>query len=254
MNRRQQKNSECSAIEEALKGITDPRKRMELIDDALRPPEPQLLDTCVLQNLDWVDRQLEERERVVWDDTALLELSERYGSGTANDLVDLGILYKQLEYFGGYPWLVCETNSSEASILRGNRGARLREIVGFFRGHQEDVCNHAFPGVAFGLLEESESVRISPLILKGLGVRSAEQIFARDGPLSFLRDEGDRRVAGYALVANIPVILTTDRKTFWKHRDPLRSFGVEVMRPSELLDLYEPYWAALSNEFQRRRA
>ncbi len=242
-----------SALEEALKGITDPRKRMELIDDAFRPPEPQLLDTCILQNLDWVDRQLEERERVVWDDTALLELSERYGADTANDLVDLGILYKQFEYFGGYPWLVCETNSSEASVFGGNRGVRLRDIVRFFGGHQEDVSNHAFPGVALGLLEESKSVRISPLILKGLGVRSAEQIVASDGPLSFLRDEGDRRVAGYALVANIPVILTTDRKTFWKHRDALRSFGVEVMRPSELLDLYEPYWAALSNEFQRRQ-
>ena len=84
-------------------------------------------------------------------------------------------------------------------------------------------------------------------------MKSVEQIFARDGPLSFLRDEGDRRVAGCALLANIPVILTTDRKTFWKHRDALKDFCVEVMRPSELLDLYEPYWAALSNEFQRRQ-
>jgi len=241
------------ALEQALKGITDPRKRMELIDDALRPPEPQLLDTCVLQNLDWIDRQLEEKERVVWDDAALSELSARYGSDTANDLVDLGILYKQFEYFGGYPWLVCEANSSEASVFGGDRGVRLRDIVRFFGGHQEDVSNHAFPGVALGLLGESKSVRISPLILRALGVKSAEQIFASDGPLSFLRDEGDRRVAGYALVANIPVIVTTDRKTFWKHRNALRDFGVEVMRPSELLDLYEPYWAALSSEFQRRQ-
>ncbi|AGK57211.1 hypothetical protein HYPDE_27658 [Hyphomicrobium denitrificans 1NES1] len=242
-----------SALQETLKGITDPRKRMEFIDDAFRPPEPQLLDTCVLQNLDWVDRQLEEKERVVWDDAALLELSARYGSDTANDLVDLGILYKQFEYWGGYPWLVCETNWSEASVFGGNRSARLRIIVKFFGGHQEDVSNDAFPGVALGLLGDSRSARISPLILKGLGVRSLGQIFASDGPLSFLRDEGDRRVAGYALVANIPAILTTDRKTFWKHRDVLRNFGVEVMRPSELLDLYEPYWAALSNEFQRRQ-
>jgi len=32
--------------------------------------------------------------------------------------------------------------------------------------------------------------------------------------------------------------------------DPV--FNLHV-RPSELLDLYEPYWTALSNEFQRRR-
>jgi hypothetical protein len=58
---------------------------MEFIDDAFRPPEPQLLDTCILQNLDWIDRQLEEKERVVWDDAALLELSERYGSDAASN-------------------------------------------------------------------------------------------------------------------------------------------------------------------------
>ena len=242
-----------SALEQTLRRITDPRKRMELIDDALRPLEPQLLDTCVLQKLDWIDRQLEEKARVVWDDAALLELSERYGSDTAVDLVDLGILYKQFEYFGGYPWLVCEANSSEASVFGGNRGVRLRDIVRFFDRHQEDVPNHVFPGVALGLLGEGKSIRISPLILKGLGVKSAQHILGSDGPLSFLRDEGDRRVAGYALVANIPAILTTDRKTFWKHRDALRDLGVEVMRPSELLDLYEPYWAALSIEFQRRQ-
>ena len=137
---------------------------MELIDDAFRPPEPQLLDTCILQNLDWVDRQLEERERVVWDDAALLELSTRYGADMANDLVDLGILYKQFEYFGGYPWLVCEANSSEASVFGGDRGVRLRDIVRFFGGHQEDLSNHAFPGVSLGLLGESKSIRISPII------------------------------------------------------------------------------------------
>lgn len=227
---------------------------MALIDSALRPPEPQLLDTCVLQNLGWVDRQLEEKPDVVWDDAALLELSAKYGVDMANDLVDLGILYKQFEWFGGYPWLVCEVNSIEAAFVGGDRGLRLKDTIRFFGGHQEELCNATFPGVPLGLLSEGTSARISPLMLKGLGVKSVEQVFSSDGPLSFLRDDGDRRVAGYALLANIPAILTTDRKTFWKHRNVLRTFGVEVMRPSQLLALYEPYWAAISDEFERRRS
>jgi hypothetical protein len=227
---------------------------MDLIHDVLRPPEPQLLDTCVLQNLDWVDRQLKEKHHVVWDEVAMRELSALNGMDMANDLVDLGIIYKKFEYFGGYPWLVCKVNSLEASPARGDRGSGLRDIIGFFGGHQDDLVNDAFPGVALGLLGESRSARISPLILKVLGVESVEQIFSIDGPLSFLPDEGDRRIAGCALVANIPVILTTDRKTFWKHRNVMRDFGVKVMRPSELLALYEPYWAALSDEFERRRS
>lgn len=226
---------------------------MDLINNALRPAEPQLLDTCILQNLDWVDRQSEETQHVVWDDAALLELCKTYGAELANDLVDLGILYRQFEYSGGYPWLICEVNASEALPLGGSKGFRLNDIIKFFRGHQDDLLNDAFPGVPLGLLGEDNLARVSPLILKGLGVKSVEQVLSKDGPLSFLRDDGDRKIAGYALLANIPTILTTDRKTFWKHRNALREFGVDVMRPSQLLDLYEPYWAALSDEFERRR-
>jgi hypothetical protein len=243
----------AASFEETLKKISDRGERMDFIDDALCPPEPQLLDTCVLQNLDWIDRQLKEKHHVVWDEAAMHELSTVYGVDMANDLVDLGIMYKQFEYFGSYPWLVCKVNSSEASLSRGDKGSGLRDIIGFFGGHQDDLVNDAFPGVAIGLLGEPGSSRISPLIMKGLGVKSVEQIFSIGGPLSFLPDDGDRRIAGCALLANIPVILTTDRKTFWKHRNLLMDFGVEIMRPSQLLALYEPYWAALSDEFERRR-
>jgi hypothetical protein len=33
----------------------------------------------------------------------------------------------------------------------------------------------------------------------------------------------------------------------------MKEFGVDVMRPSELLALYDPYWDALRDEFQRRQ-
>ncbi|MGN6548682.1 MAG: hypothetical protein ACTHJ3_02130 [Pararhizobium sp.] len=227
---------------------------MDLIDNALRPPEPQLLDTCILQNLDWVDRQLEDKGQVVWDDAALLNLANDYGVEIANDLVDLGVLYKEFEDRGGYPWLVCGVNSTEASRFGGARGLRLNDIVGFFGRHQQDISNKAYPGVPIGMLTATGLLRVSPLILKGLGVGSLDEVFAKDGPLSFLGDEGDRRVAGYAVVSNIPAVLTTDRKTFWKHRERLSDFGVEIIRPSELLVRYEPYWTALAGEFSRRRS
>ena len=70
-------------------------------------------------------------------------------------------------------------------------------------------------------------------------------MFLASGPLSFLPDHGDRVIAGHAIFANVPAILTTDRTTFWSHRERLAEFGVRVVRPSELLRMYETYWAAL---------
>jgi hypothetical protein len=57
--------------------------------------------------------------------------------------------------------------------------------AGFFNGHQHDLYNDAFPGAALGLLGEARTARVSSLILKGLGVASAEQVFLHNGPLFF---------------------------------------------------------------------
>ncbi|MEF2144176.1 MAG: hypothetical protein V3573_01920 [Desulfovibrionaceae bacterium] len=227
----------------------DSKRRIKSVDVNCRPPEPQLLDTCVLQNLDWIDRQLEMKGQIVWDDAALLSLSTRYGVDTANDLVDLGILYKEFEVLGYYPWLTCKTNFIEVSATRRECAATVNDMLCFFKGHQEDLSAQTYSGVALGLLDEVESARVSPLLLRGLGVKSVSDVFLCDGPLSFLPDAGDRQIAGSAVLANVPVILTTDRKTFWKHRKTLSDFGVQVMRPTELLNLYEPYWEALFDEF-----
>lgn len=239
-------------LQAALDSEPDPARRMRLIDDALRPPEPQLLDTCVLQNLDWVDRQLEAKGEVVWNDEAVLALSSQYGSDLASDLIDLGTLYKTFEYLGSYPWLICAENLAEAARSCGDRGARLQDMVRFIEEHQEDLSRHSYPGVAVGMLD-MESPAASPLILKALGIQEAGQLFGKSGPLSFLPDEGDRRISGYAILSNVPVILTTDRRTFWRHGSRLKELGLILMRPTELLDLYKPYWTVLSDEFERRR-
>ena len=51
----------------------------------LRPPEPQLVDTCVLQNLDWIDRRLETSGSVIQDETATRDLAEQYGADLAHE-------------------------------------------------------------------------------------------------------------------------------------------------------------------------
>ncbi|MGN7918749.1 hypothetical protein [Lysobacter sp. 22409] len=225
---------------------------MQIIDDALRPPEPQLLDTSVLQNLDWVDRKIDAGEGQ-WTEQAEQELQHRFGVDHATDLLNLGSLYERFKWDGSYPWTVCKVAFDEALPLGGEKGAGLSQIVQFLYDHQCDWDGDAYPGIAKGVLQNMYQARVSPLVLKSLGVESAEEVAFPQGPLSFLPDLGDRLMAAHALLANIPAILTTDRRTFWKHRSRLRDLGVQVMRPSELLNLYEPYWAALDAEFERRR-
>jgi hypothetical protein len=226
---------------------------MDLIEEVLRPPEPQILDTCVLQNLDWVDRRLEEAAgTVIWDDIAVTNLEQQYGADMATDLIDLGTLYKEFEHRSGYPWLVCKAAMDEAGLLHGRKGARLNDLLRFFSGHQDDWADDTYPHIAKGLLLSSRPSRVSPLILRSLGVKSAEEVCTETGPLALLPDRGDRMVAAHALFSNIPVVLTTDRATFWTHREALSGLGLRVMRPSELLRLYVPYWKAMDAEFARR--
>jgi len=231
----------------------DAASRLGLIEQELRPPEPQLLDTCVLQNLDWVNRTLEAAGgRVIWDDVQFRELAERYGPEHARDLVDLGTLSTEFESRSGFPWLVSETTQHE--ISRADQVRRLGSLLEFFRDHQNDWSDDAYPGLAKGLLFPRWPARVSPLVLRALGVTSVDQVEAATGPLSVLPDEGDRSIAARALLANIPVVLTTDRSTFWRYRIELKAFGLAVMRPTDLLRLYEPYWDALDEEFTRRRS
>lgn len=242
-----------NTLEARLQRELDPAHRIELIEQELCPPEPQLLDTCVLQNLDWVDRRIETDGTVTWDDAAVAALQDRYGAELANDLIDLGILYKEFEHRSGYPWLVSQAAQVEASRGDGLKSLGTVSLVEFFHGHQDDWSDENFPGIAKGLLFDPRRSRVSPLLLRGLGVTSVDEIHSATGPLSFLPDQGDRMIVAEALIANVPVVLTTDRTTFWKHGIELDALGLAVMRPTELLKLYEPYWRALDAEYVQRR-
>lgn len=193
----------------------DPIVYLNLVDANLCPPEPQLLDTCFLQNLDWVDRTIDGSSggTVQWDAPAEKRLSEQYGAALAEDLLDLGTLYKEFENRGRYPWAVCTTAIQEAGGLSGPKGDRLRQVIEFFAGHQSDWADCAYPTVAKGALLEGHG-RVSPLILRALGAKGPAEVVHPNEPLSVLCDRGDRLVAAHALFTNIPVILTTDRRTF----------------------------------------
>ena len=56
-------------------------------------------------------------------------------------------------------------------------------------------------------------MRLSPSMLRGLGVTSLNEIHSATSTLSFLSDDGDRMVDAYALIVKAPVLIT-DRRTF----------------------------------------
>lgn len=152
-----------------------------------------------------------------------------------------------------YPWLVCNSAIEEAGLLEGLKGARLRQILSFFASHQDEWGRDSYPRIAQGILLSQVPLTGSPLVLRALGATTPEHLADYAGPLSFLPDRGDRLLATYALLSNVPALLTTDRRTFWVHRARLQEMGIQVLRPSELLTLYFPYWEALDLEFARRR-
>ncbi len=199
-------------------------------------PEPQLLDTSVVQALDWVDELREAETAFEWTAARVAELEALYGRRHAEELLDLGTLYTRFEADGGYPWLVSQAACLEIKRLHDRKGRRLRDMFDFLAGHQED--QHAYLGIALGTLRPSRAWTPSRLALRGPGVESVEEIVTDGGPLGFLPDEGDRRLMRDALLANIPAVLTLDRRTLWSHREALGSLGVEVLQPSELLRMY----------------
>lgn len=78
--------------------------------------------------------------------------------------------------------------------------------------------------------------RSGQMVLPGLG--QAWETEERLGPF---QDAGDRQLIREALLYELPAILTTDLKTFWRHRTWLYSHGLEVWRPTDLC------WALLND-------
>lgn len=207
----------------------------------LGPPEPMLLDTCVIQNIEWVWDQMEAPGGGHWSEERVAKLEQRFGTQLAEELLCLGSLVEKLQWCG-FPWLVSASARAEIQATVGAK--KPRSVAGWLRLFDavEDWQAESFGGVAYMALHRTDSVRINPLILRGLGVASVDAIVADGGPLEFLRDSGDRALVRDALIAGVPAILTTDLRSFWSHRAALFEVGVEVWRPSDALVAYESRW------------
>jgi hypothetical protein len=222
----------------------------------LGAPEPMLLDTCVIQNIEWVWDRMEEPDGGQWTEQRVAALEARFGADLAEDLLCLGDLVDHFQYEGGFPWLVSSSTRAEIERFTGPGEKPIRILQGWTRLSEakDDWAPDSFGSTAPGFLDAAHQVRPNPLILRGLGVASVEEIVADSGPLSAFPHQGDRALIRDALLSGVPAILTTDLRSFWANRETLYDLGLEVWRPSDVLTAYEPQWAAEQEMFARRRA
>jgi len=199
-----------------------------------------LLDTCVVQNIEWVyARHSEDRE---WTSSEEESLVARYGKPHANELLALWDLVGAFEEASStLPWLVSESAREELNRHPGTKRARLVQGWSYWDESADEWGIEAFGTVAPSSLR-SGLTNVHPLVLRGLGVSSYEQIIDSDGPLSEFRDEGDRKIIRDALVCGVRAILTTDLRSFWNERAALDPYGIEIWRPTDLLVAYESRW------------
>ena len=200
-----------------------------------------LLDTCVVQNMEWVWSRIDDDapEPSPTDDE---QIRRRYGDAFASELFALEELAYRLRWSRGFPWLVSQEARDELMRVSGAKGDGLTTGWQFFAGHNEDWAPDCFGPVAPAMLLQRPGPMLSPVMLKGLGVDTEEQVIAPDGPLRSLRDEGDRLLVRTALLAGVRGILTTDLRSFWSQRETLFPLGIEVWRPSDALKAYMDCW------------
>ena len=215
------------------------------------PPEPMLLDTCVIQNLEWVWELVENN--VSWTDERFAVVEAEFGAPLAVELLALDQLVDHLRW-SGFPWLVSASAQRELDRVVASKGDSLRAGWRRLAEAQEEWGTDCYGSVAPAVLSPGSTARPSPLILRGLGVSSLEEIVAADGPLAEFRDSGDRELVRDALLGGVPAILTTDLRSFWAKREVVLEYGLEVWRPSDALRAYIPRWNAQEEEFARRRA
>lgn len=198
---------------------------------------PVVLDTCVVQNLTWVyDQQIAEQD---WRDADSTKLLHRYGR-LANELLALWELVDRYEMDRcSPPWLV--SSSSLFELQRAPVGRREANLSTWrwLSDNTEGMLPDGYGTIAPGLLS-GEGHPPNVLMLKGLGISSADQLVARDGPLAAFTDQGDRILIGEALLAGVRTLMTTDMRTVWRHRASVAHLGLAIVRPQELLEVVFP--------------
>ncbi len=197
------------------------------------PAEPMLLDTCTLQHLKLVIDVMADGEYV--SDAEAAKLSARYGPSLGLELIALADCYSALHY-NGPPWVVAEASLIEFEQLDSRKGAALRRWWHDLADYTESCLDSGwYPGLDLDAL----MLRNGPPVIPGQLTLPVEPAFWPHADecvpqLGPLRDAGDRALVRAAIRAGIPAILTTDLKTFWRHRKAFYGLGVEIWRPMDL--------------------
>jgi hypothetical protein len=178
--------------------------------------------------------------------------SRRFGTPLAVELLALDQLVDHLRW-SGFPWLVSAGAQRELDRVVASKGEGLRAGWRRLAEAQEEWGTDSYGLVAPAILSPESTARPNPLILRGLGVSSVEEIVAANGPLAEFRHHGDREIIRETLLSGArdphdrPQIVLGKREVVLEH-------GLEVWRPSDALRAYIRRWNAQEEEFARRRA
>jgi hypothetical protein len=199
------------------------------------PPSPMLLDTCLIQHLEFVMDIL--GEEFVWPADTDSWLTRRYGAELGSDLIALGNAVAYTYPRGDPPWAVSQTSWEEVAQIGGEKGSRLRGWWQDWAAYWEGLCE-AFPDVDADALWQPVPAEDPNQLELFVAPRERGYERAIDEGFGPFADLGDRALICDALRANVPAILTTDIRSFWTHREWLHQVGIEVWRPRDL-------WAAV---------
>lgn len=193
---------------------------------------PMLLDTSALQHLRSVSELLEDETFMSDEDTDALRA--RHGDVLGEELIALGDLLTVLSR-NGPEWLVSETSLIEFARATGRKGRRLLAWWSQWKEYM-DGCDDAgwYPDIAI----EELTVPRGPAVSEAQLVLPVEPTEWPEAVPAFgpFRDAGDRALIRDAVRAGVPTILTTDIRSFWRHRAHLRPLGIAVVLPSEVAD------------------
>ena len=194
------------------------------------PPEPMLLDTCTIQHLEWARRNVRDGSQTAFE--TLERVQKRVGAALAVELSALVDLERMA--CDELPFCVSLTSRHELSAApAARRGALLAEWDDWAE-HAQSVVELSAAVVA-ALVGNAAPAPVHP---DQLGIPGIVQQHAVLGPFG---GAGDCALIRDALRAEVPVILTTDLRTFWRHRFWLYEQGVEVWRPSDVRQAYMNY-------------
>ena len=196
---------------------------------AMGPPIPVLLDTCVVQHLGYVMDFGDE-----WMSRGVRAITTRFSAGLATELLALGDIVQTWQNGDGSPWAVSRISRIEFEQAPAERQERPLETWLGMAQYWSELTSYV-PEMAdtIGVLAVSQETVHSEQLRFDLSPVTEVPFSAPSfGPF---RDEGDRALILEAQRFGFPTILTTDLRSFWRHRSWLYPYGIELWRPSDVL-------------------